>query len=103
MIHKLPFLILMLFTPYQIFRIIKSSYKEKKILDILVGGVIILVCATSWPINLNNWLCFSFMGLLFSIVMAYEGWSNKKHIYWLTSIILFVISGVFFFLYIDNP
>lgn len=102
MIEKLPFLVLILFTPYQIYRILKSSDKNKRIVDILSGGVIIIMCASSWPIKLNVWLCFFFIGLLFSAVMAYEGWDSKKSAYWFTSIMLFIMSIVFFILYISN-
>ena len=40
MIEKLPFLVLILLAPYQIYRILKASDKNKRIVDILSGGVI---------------------------------------------------------------
>lgn len=99
MIEKLPFFILITLGPYQIYRILKGSDHNKRLIDILSGGVIIILCASSWPIHLNIWICFSTIGLLFSSVMAYEGYKEKKAAYWFTSIMLLIMSAIFLMLY----
>jgi len=96
--QKLPFFILLFFIPYQIYRVIISE-KKTRILHVLVGGVIALVCATSWPIYLNNWLCFSLIGLLFSITMFWDAKENKNYVSGFTSIILLVMSTLFFMMF----
>ncbi len=99
MLEKIPFLVLITLTPYQIWRIVKAKDYKRRVLDILIGGVIGLMCATSWPIYLNTWLSFSGISLLFSGVLAFDAHRNKNFIYYFTSIILFIISIAFFSLY----
>ncbi|MBF5059238.1 hypothetical protein [Candidatus Neptunochlamydia vexilliferae] len=99
MLEKIPFIVLITLIPYQAWRIFKAKDYKRRVLDILIGGVIGFICATSWPIYLSTWLSFSGISLLFSGVLAFDAHKNKNSIYYFTSIILFIISIIFFLLY----
>lgn len=100
MISKVIFFCVAVYFVYQIFLVIKENSTNKRITGLAVGVTILLLTFTSWPIYLNVHLTFSILTFFYSVGMFFECLREKKGFYFLTGMILLVISGLQFVEYL---
>jgi len=100
MISKIIFFCVIIYFFYQIVLVFKERSTNKKVTGLAIGITILLLAFTSWPIYLNVHLTFSILTLAYAIGMFFECSREKKGFYFLTGVILIVISGLQFIEYL---
>lgn len=100
MISKIIFVCAIIYFFYQVFLLLKEQSTSKRITGLAVGVTILLLTFTGWPIYLNVHLSFSILTFLYSVGMFFESSREKKGFYFLTGVILLVISGLQFVEYL---
>ncbi len=102
MFEKVLFFCVFAYFIYQLYVSFKEKSPSKKITGLAIGITILLFAFVGWPFYINIRLTFSLLTLLYSIGMFIEWRREKKSFYFLTSIILLVLSGIQFAEYLDT-
>jgi|GEM_PF-5840128 hypothetical protein len=100
MIGKVIFFAVIAYFVYQIVLFFREDKASKKMTGLAIGITILLLTFTGWPLYLNVHLVFSLLTFLYALGMFYECAKEKKGFYFLTAVILLVLSGLQFMEYL---
>lgn len=96
MFEKIIFICVIIYFIYQIIISFREKNTNKRITGMAVGLTIFILVLTGWPLKLNVHLAFSVLTFLYALGMFWECFREKKGFYFLTGVILIIISGLQF-------
>jgi len=93
MIDKIIFILVVIYFVYQLVISFREKEVNKKITGLAVGCTILILTCTRWPFYLNYHLSFGILTILYAVGMFYESARAKRGFYFLTGVIILILSG----------